>query len=173
MNAITQLVTVFGLLFLSSCGFIGSDKAQIEQAWLDKNQKLKIVVDEIRDRGIDAVARGAKAGSLSQCVATKLSNDPLGHLVGVEGALAESEKIIELMSDLQGAMEQEFSLMQFISLLLRGADLAAYASVLVEQQGLEQALLSVEQLAIAGGEFASQDLGGHFRQLLVDCSERL
>ncbi|QYK02042.1 hypothetical protein [Shewanella psychrotolerans] len=171
MNTITQSMIVFGLLFLASCGFIGSDKTQIEQAWLDKDQQFKSIIDEIRSQGIDVVASGAKAGSLSQCIATTLANDPLGQLVSVEGALAESTKITELMSDLQGAMEQEFSLSQIISLLQQGADLATYASVLVEQQGLEQALLSVEQLARSGGEFASQDLGGHFRQLLLDCRE--
>ena len=171
MNTIMQSMIMFGLLFLSGCGFIGSDKAKIEQAWLDKDQQLKTIIDEIRIQGIDVVAKGAKAGSLSQCVAIKLSDDPLGHLVSVEGALAESAKITELMGDLQGAMEQEFSLSQIISLLQQGADLAAYASVLIDQQGLEQALLSVEQLARSGGAFASEDLGGHFRQILLDCRE--
>lgn len=171
MNNVLNLVLAVSALSLTACGFVGEDKAQMEQAWLAQDQQLKTVVEQIRAQGIATVAQGAAAGSVAQCVASQLSKDPLGQLVSVEGALVEQAKIAELMTQLQAAMEQEVSFSQLFDLLLQGADLAAYASALVDQQGLEQALQTVEQLARSGGEFATQDLGVHFQQLLQECQQ--
>ncbi|GIU16869.1 lipoprotein [Shewanella colwelliana] len=172
MKKIPQIVVGTALLSLSACGFIGDDKAKIEQEWLEQDQQLKSVIEQIRTQGIDVVARSAQAGSISACVANGLSDDPLGQLVSVEGALVESAQITDLMSQLQGTLEQDVSIEQVINLLQQGADLAAYGKALVDQQGLEQALQTLDQLAQSGGQWASEDLDAHFQQLLLTCREQ-
>jgi len=102
-------------------------------------------------------------------VATTLAADPVGRLISVEGALVESAKVSQLLADLQQVMEQDVSLDQVAALLQRGADAAAYAKTLIEQQGLEQALQTLKQMMIASQQFAQQDLGAHLQQLLASC----
>ncbi len=111
----------------------------------------------------------AEAGSVSACVATKLSADPLGKLISVEGALAESAKITQLLADLEQLLQQDFSFEQLASTLEKGAHAAAYAKTLLEQQGLEQALLTLKQMVQASKALAQQDLGAHLQQLLQSC----
>lgn len=165
-----HVVSLATLLLLGGCGYFGSDeKLQLEQAWLAQDPQLKQVVEHIRAKGIDVVAQSAAAGTVSACVAEKLKQDPLGKLVDVEGALVESAKVAELLGDLQRVMEQEVSIEQITSLLQKGADVTAYAKSLIEQQGLEQAIQSLKQMALASEQFAQQDLGAHFQQLLQEC----
>ena len=172
-----QLKTVMApavlALGLSGCGYFGGDeKLQLEQAWLAKNEQLQQVIEQIRTQGIETVAKGADAGSVAACVASKLEMDPLGELVNVEGALVESAKIAELMNELEGLMEQDFSLENMSSLLQKGADAAAYAKQIIADQGVEQGLQHLQQMATASEEFASQDLGAHFQQLLLECQQQ-
>jgi mannitol-specific phosphotransferase system IIBC component len=147
----------------------GDEKQQLEQAWLAKDQQLQQAVEQIRTQGLEAVAAGAEAGSVASCVATTLAADPVGRLISVEGALVESAKVSQLLADLQQVMEQDVSLDQVAALLQRGADAAAYAKTLIEQQGLEQALQTLKQMMIASQQFAQQDLGAHLQQLLASC----
>ncbi len=158
------------LLLLGGCGYFGADeKQQLEQAWLAKEPQLQQVVEQIRSQGLDVVAKSAAAGSVSACVAEKLTQDPLGKLVNVEGALVESAQVAALLGDLQKLMEQEIGFDQVASLLQKGVDVAAYAKSLVEQQGVEQAMQSLKDMALASEQFAQQDLGAHFQQLLAQC----
>ena len=154
----------------SGCGFFESDEKQLlEQAWLDKDQQLKEVVEQIRTQGIDAVAKSAQVGSVSACVAQQLSDDPFADLVLVEGALVESAKVSELLASIESLMEQEISFEQVSSFLQKDADAAAYANILIDQQGLEKGLESLQLMAQTGKEYASQDLGGHFQAILLQC----
>ncbi|QFU24121.1 hypothetical protein FM038_019525 [Shewanella eurypsychrophilus] len=165
-----HLVALALITSLSGCGFFESDdKQRLEQAWLDKDQQLKEVVEQIRTRGIDAVAKSAQVGSVSACVAQQLSDDPFADLVQVEGALVESAKVSELLASIESLMEQEISFEQVSSLLQKGADAAAYAKTLIDQQGLEKGLESLQLMAQTGKEYASQDLGGHFQAILLQC----
>lgn len=166
----TGLLSVTAVVLLSGCGYFGGDeKQQLEQAWLAQDPQLQQVVEQIRSRGLDVVAQSAAAGTVSACVTEKLTQDPLGKLVNVEGALAESAKVTELLGDLQKLMEQEVSFDQVAGLLQKGADAAAYAKNLIDQQGLDQAIQSLKQMALASEQFAQQDLGAHFQQLLLEC----
>lgn len=169
----TVMVPVALAIGLSGCGYFGADeKQQLEQAWLAKDEQLQQVIEQIRSQGIEAVAKGADAGSVAACVAGKLEMDPLGELVNVEGALVESAKVAELMSELEGLMDQDFSLENMSSLLQKGADAAAYAKQIIADQGIEKGLAHIEQMATASEEFASQDLGAHFQQLLSECQTK-
>ena len=169
----TVMVPVALAIGLSGCGYFGGDeKQQLEQAWLAKNEQLQQVIEQIRSQGIQAVASGADAGSVAACVASKLEIDPVGELVNVEGALVESAKVSELLSELEGLMEQDFSLENMSNLLQKGADAAAYAQQIIADQGIEKGLAHIEQMATASEEFASQDLGAHFQQLLTECQSK-
>ena len=170
MKSLYFLVPATLSFLLTSCGYLaGDEKQQLEQAWLAKDQQLQQAVEQIRTQGLEAVASGAEAGSVASCVATTLVADPVGRLISVEGALVESAKVSQLLADLQQVMEQEVTLDQVAGLLQRGADAAAYAKTLIEQQGVEQALQTLKQMAIASQQFAQQDLGAHLQQLLASC----
>jgi hypothetical protein len=158
---------------LSGCGFFGADeKQQAEALWLAKDEQLKSAIEAVRSEGIDAVIKSAETGSVSACVAAKLSQDPLGELVSVEGALAESAQVAELIGSVQKLLEQDVSFEQVASLLQKGADAASYAKALIEQQGVTGAIASMQQMAMASEQFATQDLGGHFQQLLLECQTK-
>ena len=170
MKRVNCVLSATMLVLLSGCGYFGSDdKQQLEQAWLAQDPQLQQVVEQIRTNGLDVVAQSAAAGTVSACVTQKLVQDPLGKLVNVEGSLVESAKVAELLGDLQKVMEQDVSFEKLASLLQKGADAAVYAKSLIEQQGLEQALQSLKQMALASEQFAKQDLGAHFQQLLLEC----
>ncbi len=170
MKSLSFLVPATLSFLLTSCGYLaGDEKQQLEQAWLAKDQQLQQAVEQIRTQGLEAVANGAEAGTVASCVATTLVADPVGRLISVEGALVESAKVSQLLADLQQVMEQDVSLEQMAGLLQRGADAALYAKTLIEQQGVEQALQTLKQMAIASQQFAQQDLGAHLQQLLGTC----
>lgn len=160
-------------VLLSGCGFFGADeKQQAEALWLAKNEQLKLAIEAVRSEGIDAVIKGAETGSVSACVAAKLSQDPLGELVSVEGALAEPAQVAELIGSVQKLLQQDVSFEQVASLLQKGADAASYAKALIEQQGVTGAIASMQQMAVASEQFATQDLGDHFQQLLLGCQTK-
>lgn len=160
------------MLSLSGCGYFELDeKQQLEQAWLAQNEQLQSVIEQIRSQGIDAVATGAQAGSIAACVAGKLDSDPLGEFINVEGSLVESAQVAELLGELQGLIEQDISLEMVSNLLQKGADAAVYAKQIVADQGVEQGLESLQQMITSSREFASQDLGAHFQQLLAQCQQ--
>lgn len=161
---------MFFSFFVTSCGYFNADPRQAaEQAWLAKEQQLATVVQQIRDQGLATVLAKAEAGSVGACVASKLSADPVGNLITVEGALAESAKVAQLLADLEQLLQQDFSFEQLASTLEKGANAAAYAKTLLEQQGLEQALLTLKQMVQASSSMAQQDLGAHLQQLLQSC----
>ncbi|HCU65961.1 MAG TPA: hypothetical protein DF774_09400 [Rheinheimera sp.] len=156
--------------FLTSCGYFSADPKQLaEQAWLAKDQQLAEAVSQIREQGLDAVVASAEAGSVAACVAGKLTTDPLGKLISVEGALAESAKVAQLLADLEQLLQQDFSFEQLASTLEKGAAAAAYAKTLIDQQGLEQALQTLKQMVSASSAVAQQDLGAHLQSLLQSC----
>lgn len=167
----SPLLTSFSLaLSLSGCGFFGDDaKVEQEQAWLAQHQQLNEAVKLIRDQGLDAVVATAEAGSVAACVASKLSADPVGHLITVEGALMETAKITQLLADVQQLLEQEIDLMQLSNLLKQGAELTAYATALLSEQGVEQALATLKQMILESQGFAQQNLGGHLQQVMQSC----
>ncbi len=92
------------------------DKLPSRPGWR-KNRQLATVVQQIRERGLDTVLAQAEAGSVSACVATKLNADPLGKLISVEGALAESAKVTQLLADLEQLLQQDFSFEQLATTL--------------------------------------------------------
>ena len=170
MSPIQYVLPVAMLTLLSGCGYFGADeKQQLEQAWLAQDPQLQQIVSQIRANGVDSVVPGAAVGTVSACVAHKLSQDPLGQLITVEGSLVESAKVAALLGDVQQLMEQDIGFEQVASLLQKGADAAVYAKSLLEQQGVEQALVSLREMARASEQFAQQDLGAHFQQLLLEC----
>ncbi|QYJ74476.1 hypothetical protein [Shewanella sp. FJAT-52076] len=164
------LTLALGALLMSGCGWFGGDeKAAMEQAWLARNAELQQAIEQIRAEGLDAVVMSAEAGSVAACVANKLADDPLGELVKVEGALVESARVAELLANVQSMMEQEFDLQNAAALLQQGADVAAYAKTLIEQEGLEGASQTLARMASEAQAFAGQDLGQHFKTLIGSC----
>jgi hydroxymethylpyrimidine pyrophosphatase-like HAD family hydrolase len=168
---IQQFFVPLGLAFsLSGCDFLGEDlKAKQEQEWLAQHQQLNAAVKLIREQGLDTVVATAEAGSVAACVASKLAADPVGQLVTVEGALVETAKITQLVADVQQLLEQEIDLMQVSNLLKQGAELATYASTLLTQQGLEQALATLKQMALESQGIAQENLGGHLQKVMESC----
>jgi len=164
------LAPVILMIGLTGCGYIeADDKQQLERAWLANNEQLQQVIEQIRSQGIEAVAKGAAIGSVAACVANKLESDPLGDLINVEGSLVESEAISDLMNELQELMDQDFSFEQMTSLLQKGADATVYAKQIIADQGVEKGMQYIQQMAESSHEFATQDLGGHFQQILREC----
>ena len=157
---------------LTSCGYLSEDpQQQAEQSWLAQDEQLNAAINQIREQGINAVVASAEAGSVASCVAQNLQADPLGALVTVEGALAESAQIATLLNDLQGLLQEDLSFEQMSDLLQKSAKAAAYAKEMISQQGVEQALQSLKNMATASQAYASQDLGGHLKQVLKACSQ--
>jgi len=157
---------------VTSCGYLSEDPQQLaEQSWLAQDEQLNAAINQIRDQGISAVAASAEAGSVAACVAQNLQADPLGSLVTVEGALAESAQIATLLNDLQGFLQEDISLEQMSELLQKSAKAAAYAKEIISQQGVEQALQSLNNMATASQSYATEDLGGHLKQVLKACSQ--
>ncbi len=157
---------------LTSCGYLAEDpQQQAEQSWLAQDEQLNAAINQIREQGINAVVASAEAGSVAACVAQNLQADPLGTLVTVEGALAESTQIATLLNDLQGLLQEDLSLEQMSELLQKSAKAAAYAKEMISQQGVEQALLSLKNMATASQAYATEDLGGHLKQVLKACSQ--
>ncbi|WP_338326858.1 hypothetical protein [Shewanella algae] len=157
---------------LSGCGWFAADeKAQLEQQWLAKDQELQQAIEQIRSQGLNAINRSAEVSSVTACVAEKLSLDPLGELIQVDGVLAEPARVSELLGQMQQLLEQGFSFENAAALLNKGADLAAYVSTLIESQGIDKALADVEQLLKNGTDIKDQQLGGHLQTLLNQCRQ--
>ncbi|MBV7314394.1 hypothetical protein [Shewanella sp. NIFS-20-20] len=155
---------------LVGCGFVGeTDKQQLEQVWLAQHQEVQQAIEDIRAQGLEMVAQTAQAGSVSACVAEALAESPVGALASVEGALAESANITELLASLQTAMSEELSIETVSNLLQQGADAATYAKDLIAEQGLEQALATLSQMQQATSELTDQDLGAHLQALVLAC----
>jgi hypothetical protein len=93
----------------------------------------------------------------------------MGKLITVEGALVESAKVAQLLSDIEQVFSQELSFDSVAAMLEQGADAAAYAKTLIDQQGLEQALATLKTLVSQTQQFASKDLGGHLQALISTC----
>jgi|GEM_PF-974641 ribosomal protein S16 len=159
--------------FLASCGYLESNpKVELEQQWLQQDAQLQAVVEQIRTQGIATVQQSAEAGTLAACVAQRLSVDPVGALINVEGALVESAKVAQLLADVNNILQQEISIDQLASVLQQGADAAAYAQSLIESQGVEQALATLKTMVTQSQQFAQQDLGAHFKTVLNDCKQQ-
>ena len=157
---------------LTSCGYLSEEpQQQAEQSWLAQDEQLNAAINQIREQGLNAVVASTEAGSVAACVAQNLQADPLGALVTVEGALAESAQIATLLNDLQGFMSEELTLEQMSELLQKSAKAAAYAQELISQQGVEQALQTLKNMATASQSFATEDLGGHLKRVLKACSQ--
>ena len=164
------LITAGMLFLLTSCGYLAEDqKAALEQQWLQQDPQIAEAVKQIREQGLAAVAGSAEAGTVAACVASRLAADPMGKLITVEGALAESAKVAKLLADIEQVFSQELSFDSVASLLEQGADAAAYATTLIDQQGVEQALATLKTLAAQSQQFATQDLGGHLQTLISTC----
>ncbi|WP_372871489.1 hypothetical protein [Shewanella sp.] len=160
-------------LALSGCGWFGNDeRAALELAWLNRDVEIRQVIEQIRTQGLEAVASSAHAGSVAACVADRLDKDPLGKLATVEGALAESVPVNELLADLESLLSQELNFESASSLLQKGADIAAYAKVLIEEQGIAGASKSLAAMSTQAESYAQQDLGGHFQTLIEGCKTR-
>lgn len=158
---------------LASCGYLESNpKAELEQQWLQQDAQLQAVVEQIRTQGIATVQQSAEAGTLAACVAQRLSVDPVGALINVEGALVESAKVAQLLADVNNILQQEISIDQLASVLQQGADAAAYAQSLIQSQGVEQALATLKTMVAQSQQFAQQDLGAHFKTVLNDCKQQ-
>ena len=169
--SVTRPLFTAGLLFLlTSCGYLSENpKAALEQQWLQQDPQIAEAVKQIREQGLAAVAESAEAGTVAACVASRLAADPMGKLITVEGALAESAKVAQLLADLEQLLQQDFSFEQLASTLEKGAAAAAYAKTLIDQQGLEQALQTLKQMVSASSAVAQQDLGAHLQSLLQSC----
>lgn len=158
---------------LASCGYLESNpKAELEQQWLQQDAQLHAVIEQIRTQGIATVQQSAEAGTLAACVAQRLSVDPVGALINVEGALVESAKVAQLLADVNNILQQEISIDQLASVLQQGADAAAYAQSLIQSQGVEQALATLKTMVTQSQQFAQQDLGAHFKTVLNDCKQQ-
>lgn len=164
------LITATLLFFLTSCGYLSENpKAALEQQWLQKDPQLAEAVKQIREQGLAAVAGSAEAGTVAACVAGRLAADPMGKLITVEGALVESAKVAKLLADIEQMFSQELSFDSVAAMLEQGADAAAYASTLIDQQGVEQALQTLKTLVQQSQQFATQDLGAHLQALISTC----
>lgn len=169
--SITRPLFTAGMLFLlTSCGYLEENpKTALEQQWLQQDPQIAEAVKQIREQGLAAVAGSAEAGTVAACVASRLAADPMGKLITVEGALVESAKVAKLLADIEQVFSQEMSFDSLASMLEQGADVAAYAKTLIDQQGLEQALATLKGLVEQSQQFASKDLGGHLQAVISTC----
>jgi len=156
------------LFLLTSCGYLAEDPQQLaEREFLQKDQQVADVINQIRAKGLDAVVASAETGSVAACVASRLAADPLGKLVAVEGALTESVKITQLLADLQQMLATEPDLADLSKVLEQGAAAARYASRLIQEQGFDGALATIKQMAATN--FTDNGLGQHFQLLVASC----
>lgn len=170
MSMFRPLLTFSVLLSVSGCGYFGENpKSAAEQQWLLQDPEMAQAIAQIRDQGLDAVAKSAESGTVAACVATQLAGDPMGKLISVEGALVESAQVAKLLADMEQLFSQELSLNSVTSMLEQGADAAAYAKAIISQQGFEQALQTLKTLAQQSQTFATQDLGGHLKEVINRC----
>lgn len=159
-------------VLLTSCGYLSENpQQQAEQSWLSQDAELNNAITQIREHGISAVMASAEAGSVAACVAQNLNADPLGDFVNVEGALAETTQIATLLTDLQGLLAEDMNFEQMSELLQKSAQAATYAAQMIEQQGVEQALQSLQTMVANSKNFATEDLGSHLQQLLKACNQ--
>lgn len=155
-------------LLLTSCGYFSEDQQQqAEQALLSQDEKVAQAIEQIREKGLDAVVASAEAGSTAACVAGRLAQDPLGKLITVEGALAESARVSDLLAELEKLFQTEPSFEQMASLLQKGAASARYASQLIKEQGFEGAVQTLQSMASA--KLEQQGLGEHLQLVLASC----
>lgn len=156
------------LFLLTSCGYFAEDQQQqAEQALLAQDENVAKAIELIREKGLEAVAASADAGSTAACVAQRLTQDPLGKLITVEGALAESARVSDLLADLEQLFQSEPSLEQMTSLLQKGAASARYASQLIQQQGFDGAVQTLHSMTKA--KLEQQGLGQHLQLVLASC----
>lgn len=168
MQISRALFSGVALFLLTSCGYFSEDQQQLaEQALLAQDEQVAKAIEQIREQGLAAVAASAEAGSAAACVAQRLAQDPLGKLITVEGALAESARISDLLADLEQLFQREPSLEQMASLLQKGAASARYASQLIKEQGFEGAVQTLHSMATAKME--QQGLGQHLQLVLASC----
>lgn len=168
MQSSRALFSGIALFLLTSCGYFSENKQQqAEQALLASDEQVAAAIALIREKGLDAVVASAEAGSTAACVAGRLAQDPMGKLITVEGALAESSRIADLLADIEKVMQTEPSLEQMAGLLQQGAAAARYASQLVKEQGVEGALNTLQTMASA--KLGEQGLGEHLQLVLASC----
>lgn len=168
MQTTRALFSGIALLLLTSCGYFSENQQQqAEQALLAKDEQVAAAIALIREKGLDAVVASAEAGTTAACIASRLAQDPMGKLITVEGALAESSRIADLLADIEKLMQTEPSLEQMAGLLHQGAAAARYASELVKAQGVEGALTTLKTMASA--KLGEQGLGEHLQLVLATC----
>jgi hypothetical protein len=170
MRRFRPIVALSVLVSMTGCGYFSEDpKNAAEQQWLLQQPEIATAIAQIREQGLQAVAQSAESGTVAACVASRLTADPMGKLISVEGALVESAQVAKLLADMEQLFSQEMSLNSVASMLEQGADAAAYAKTIISQQGFEQALQTLKTLAQQSQNFATQDLGGHLQQVISNC----
>lgn len=170
MSSSRVLFGAMSLFLLTSCGYLAQDaQSKAEQEFLQKDQQVADVIEQIRTQGIEAVAKSAEAGSVAACVASRLATDPVGKLVTVEGALTEGARITELMAQLEQMLQSEPTLADLGNILEQGAAAARYASQLIRDLGFEGALAAIKQMAAEKNPLGQTALGEHFQLLIASC----
>lgn len=170
MSASRVLFSSLALFLLTSCGYLAEDKqTQAERVFLEKDQQIAAVIDQIREQGLEAVVASAEAGSVAACLASRLAADPVGKLVTVEGALAEGARITDLMAQLEKIAQSEPNLADLSKVLEQGAAAARYATELIQQLGFDGAFAAIKQMAQQNNPFGQAGLGEHLQLLIASC----
>lgn len=168
----TLLVTLVSGFLLSGCDSFEDPKAKLEQAYLADHQELQQVVAQIREQGLNAVAKTAEAGSLAACVAGKLDADPMGALVEIEGALQESVDFAQLIESISQLSEQELSLNNLSDMLQQGTDALAYVKHLLENTSVSELKQQLSD-SLNNAQTKGQDIGSHLRSQLENCEREI
>lgn len=168
----TLLVTLISGSLLTGCDSFEDPKAKLEQAYLAEHQELEAVVSQIREQGLNAVAKTAETGSLAACVAGKLDADPMGALVEIEGALQESVDLAQLVESISQLSEQEITLNNLSDMLQQGTDALAYVKHLLENSSVNELKQQLSD-SLNNAQSTSQDIGSMLRSHLESCERSL
>ncbi|WP_052262699.1 hypothetical protein [Pseudoalteromonas luteoviolacea] len=166
-----RIAILLGLsaFFTTGCDVFENSKAQIEAQYLAENQELQAVIEQIREQGLEAMAKSAQAGTMASCVASKLDGDPMGALVEVEGALQDGASVAELANSIASLTDQEISLESIPELLKAGAETVTYLKTLLSTYDLAE-LQTQFSTMLEQGQTKTEDIGTHLRGLIEQCN---
>ena len=159
-------ITLTGCDFLESS--LESSKTEIEAQYLENNQTIKEAIETIRQQGLETVNQTAAQGSVAQCIAEKLANDPMGNLIQVEGVLQETESLNQFIEKIANFQEQELSLDNLSNLISQGTESLNYIGVLLETYTLEELQQQIVAITQKGVD-KTENIGTHLRDIVETC----
>ncbi len=153
---------------MTGCDVLEDSKATLEQHYLAEHESLAEIIKEIRDTGLTELSNTNISDTKMLCVVNKLNQDPIGHLIELEGSLQESANIADLLASMSQLAEQEITLDSLPGLLRQGADTISYLKHLLINYDIQQLQGELESLINSGAQ-QTQNIGDHLTGLIEGC----